>query len=150
MTKYLGIDYGSKYIGLAVSDSDGKMAFPLKLLSVTGKTSVAIEKILVEIQDHHVDAIVIGLPKNMDNSEGPQAKLTRQFAEELAKHTDKPIHFHDERLSSFAAEKLLAGPDQKTTRSNRLRNSTKAKRPKRRIDPVAAQVILQGFLDIQS
>ena len=88
--------------------------------------------------EYEVEAFVVGLPLNMDDTEGKQAKIARRFGDELARATGKPVRFWDERLSSVAARELLEGA--KLTRKKR----------KARIDRVAAQVILQSFLDVRT
>ena len=130
--RYLAIDYGQKRTGLAVCDAEERLACPLAVL--TGQKNL-IADISDEVKRQAVDAIVLGLPLNMDDTEGPAAKNVRNFAEQLKKHFDIPIHFHDERLSSFDAEKKLSG----------IKLTTKKK--KKLLDAVAAAAILQSFLD---
>ena len=130
--RYLAIDYGEKRTGLAICDAGENVASPLKVILGHG---LLIPHILEAIQRENVEAIVIGLPLNMDDTEGPQVKRVKAFAAELKKNTTIPIHFHDERLSSFEAEKKLSGID--LTR----------KRKKKRLDAIAAAGILQSFLD---
>ena len=130
--RYLAIDYGDKRTGLAVCDADEMLASPLAVL--TGQPPLT-SQILEIIKREAIEAAVLGLPLNMDGSEGAQAKLIRQFARELQKHTDIPIHFYDERLTSFEAEKKLSAVD--LTR----------KKKKKWLDAVAAAAILQSFLD---
>lgn len=131
--RYLAIDYGLKRTGLAICDEGETIASPLKVLT-EGK--VLIETIVKIAGEEQADAFVVGLPFNMDDSEGPQAKLVREFAKALGKQIDLPIHFQDERLSSFDAEGKLAGL---YTR----------KKKKGRLDAVAAASILQSFLEIK-
>ncbi len=130
--RYLAIDYGLKRTGLAVCDADETLASPLVVL--TGQGGL-IEKIRRIITDQAVDAIVFGLPLNMDGAEGDQAKRVRDFAAELIKQIGLPLFFQDERLSSFDAEKKLAALG--ITR----------KKKKKHLDAVAAATILQTFLD---
>ncbi len=130
--RYLAIDYGLKRTGLAVCDADETLASPLVVL--TGQGGL-IEKIRRIITDQAVDAIVFGLPLNMDGAEGDQAKRVRDFAAELIKQIELPLFFQDERLSSFDAEKKLAALG--ITR----------KKKKKHLDAVAAATILQAFLD---
>ncbi len=130
--RYLAIDYGLKRTGLAVCDADETLASPLVVL--TGQGGL-IEKIRRIITDQAVDAIVFGLPLNMDGAEGDQAKRVRDFAAELIKQSELPLFFQDERLSSFDAEKKLAALG--ITR----------KKKKKHLDAVAAATILQAFLD---
>ncbi|MBI1826824.1 MAG: Holliday junction resolvase RuvX [Planctomycetes bacterium] len=132
--RYLGIDYGQKRIGLAVGDSQSRIATPIGTIHET-KADRQLAESINRIEEYAVNALVIGLPLNMDGSEGPQAKETRMFADQLAKASGKPVHFHDERLSSFSAQELVG----KISRTR--------KKKRRPIDSIAAQVILQEFLD---
>lgn len=146
MPKYLAIDYGIGHIGLAISDPAGRIAFPWKLLAWPGSDEKAAGQLLPIIQDQQIDNIVIGLPLNMNGSQGPQAELTDKFARQLGKLTDKPIEFWDERLSSIAAQKLFA-QQVDTSAAGRGRKKRTAAKSRRRVDPVAAQIILQACLD---
>ncbi|MHC4695115.1 MAG: Holliday junction resolvase RuvX [Planctomycetota bacterium] len=135
MTRYLGIDYGTKRIGLAVSDAETDIASPLTAIDARGSVAAQAKAVAEIATDYVADAFVVGLPLNMDDTEGRQAELTRAFGDELAYLTDLPVHYHDERLSSLWADELLAPAE--LTR----------KKKKRHLDPVAAQVMLQDFLD---
>ena len=128
----MAVDYGAARTGLAVCDADETIASPLDVLR--GPKDL-LEKVVRRIETEGIEAIVIGLPLNMDGSEGPQAKQVRTFAGQLKTRVHLPIYFQDERLSSFGAEKKL-----QTT------GLTKAKR-RDRLDAVAAAEILQAFLD---
>ena len=130
--RYLAVDHGDKRTGLALCDKSETFASPLKVL--TGQAGL-INEISEIIQNEKVDAVVIGLPLNMDDTEGPRAKRVRKFASELEKQIDVEVLFFDERLSSFDAEQKLAGLD--LTR----------KKKKKHLDAVAAASILQSFLD---
>ncbi len=107
MPCFLGIDYGTKRIGLAVSDSDASIASPLAVIEVRGNLAEHTRAVVAAAREYEVDAFVVGLPKNMDGTESRQAKITRNFADELARTGSKPVHFWDERLSSFTAQELL-------------------------------------------
>jgi len=130
--RYLAIDYGKKRTGLAICDSNETIASPLDI--ILGQKQL-LEKIKDTIRRENVEAVVLGLPLNMNGSHGPQAKLVCSFAERLKNHLNIPIHFQDERLSSFAAEEKLADA-----------NLTIAKKRKL-LDAIAAAEILQGFLE---
>ena len=130
--RYLAIDHGNKRTGLAICDADETIASPLAVLRERGTLAKRIAEI---IQTENVDAIVLGLPLNMDGSEGGQAKLVRKFAETLMARTDVPLHFQDERLSSFGAEEKL-----------REAGMTRKKKAKR-LDAIAAAEILTAFLE---
>ncbi|CUK02313.1 Holliday junction resolvase RuvX [Shimia thalassica] len=134
MQAIMGLDLGTKTIGVAVSDSFQSVATPLE--TVKRKKFGVDAARLLEIIDHRsIGVIVLGLPRNMDGSEGPRCQSTRAFARNLAQLTAIPITFWDERLSTVAAERALLEAD--TTRKRRAEV----------IDHVAASYILQGVLD---
>ena len=130
--KYLAIDYGDKRTGLAICDAEEMIASPLTVIH--GQKDL-LKKIKDIVEDEKVNAIVLGLPLNMDDSQGPQAKLVLKFADQLKAHIDIPLHFQDERLSTFSAEEKLAAAD-----------FTRGKK-KKRLDAVAAAQILEAFLE---
>ena len=132
--RLLGLDLGTKTIGLAISDSDWSIASPVRTLMRSKFTHDAME-LLAYAEDEVVGGVVIGLPLNMDGSEGPRAQATRAFIRNLAKTTDLPVFFQDERLSTFEADQVMISSD-----------VSRAKRAQR-IDAVAASVILQAALD---
>jgi putative holliday junction resolvase len=132
--RILGLDVGTRWIGLALSDSSLMIATPFQTLEKDGFKKVA--KVLVRIiKEHHIIALVIGLPKNMDGTEGPQSQSTRQFAENFKNFYSIPIIFWDERLTSVEAERRMLEADV----SRRKRDI--------HIDQVAASIILQSFLE---
>jgi putative Holliday junction resolvase len=135
----LGIDYGARRVGLALSDAGGKLATPLDVLQVSSPQQ-AIELILPILRREGVERIVVGLPLNMDDSTGPAARIVISWAGELASGSGKPVIFVDERLSSFAAEQALI--DRKRGGEKMTR-----KRKKSRLDALAATRFLQQFLD---
>jgi len=130
----IGLDLGTKTIGVAVSDTTLSVATPIKTIK-RKKFSLDANHLLGIISNKNCCGIIIGLPKNMDGSEGPRAQSTRAFARNFSAKTELPITFWDERLSTVAAEKALLEAD--TTRKRRAEV----------IDHVAAAYILQGFLD---
>jgi putative Holliday junction resolvase len=130
--RYLAIDYGTKRTGLAICDASETIASPLTVLH--GQKWL-LKKIAEIIEAENVEAIVLGLPLNMTGTESSQTKLVRKFAEKLKEHISVPIHYQDERLSSFGAEEKLAPAD-----------FTRGKR-KKRIDAIAAAEILEAFLE---
>ena len=130
----IGLDLGTKTIGVAVSDIILSVATPIKTIK-RKKFSIDSDQLLGIISVKNCCGIIFGLPKNMDGSEGPRAQATRAFARNFSKKTTLPISFWDERLSTVAAEKALLEAD--TTRKRRAEV----------IDHVAAAYILQGFLD---
>ena len=130
----IGLDLGTKTIGVAVSDTILSVATPIKTIK-RKKFSADADQLLKIISIKNCCGVVVGLPKNMDGSEGPRAQSTRAFARNFSAKTQLPITFWDERLSTVAAEKALLEAD--TTRKRRAEV----------IDHVAAAYILQGFLD---
>jgi putative Holliday junction resolvase len=134
MTSYLGIDYGTKRIGIAAGDDVTRLASPITTLAAHDRTDRDAESVASIADDYGAAAFVLGLPLNMDGTEGPQAKLVRAFGAALAKRTGMAVHYVDERLSSYAADDLLRPAD--LTR----------KKKKNVQDAVAAAVILQSFL----
>jgi len=130
--RYLAIDYGAKRTGLAICDSDETIASPLAVIQ--GQKEL-LRKITEVVRAEHVEAVVLGLPLNMSGSESAQTRLVLKFAERLKAHLHIPVHFQDERLSSFGAEEKLAPA-----------GFTRAKRRKR-LDAIAAAEILKAFLE---
>ena len=129
-----GLDLGEKTIGVAVSDSFCTIASPLETIR-RRKFTVDAEHLLAIIDKRRIGGIILGLPFNMDGSEGPRCQSTRAFARNLARLTELPIGFWDERLSTVAAQRALLEAD------------TSRKRRSEVIDHVAAGYILQGALD---
>ncbi|MCR9150413.1 MAG: Holliday junction resolvase RuvX [Rhodobacteraceae bacterium] len=129
-----GLDLGEKTIGVAVSDRLRRVATPLTTIR-RRKFGLDAEALMKIVADREIGGLVLGLPRNMDGSEGPRCQSTRAFARNLSRLTDLPITFWDERLSTVAAERALLEAD--TTR----------KRRSEVIDHVAAGYILQGLLD---
>lgn len=132
-----GIDYGTKRIGLAIGDPQGGIASPLTTLTVQSNLDDQVQRVIEAVREYDVAQWVVGLPLNMDDTEGPQAKATRKFGRRLEELSGRQVHFWDERLSSLVADEYLA--EAQLTR----------KKKKARRDRVAAQVILQTFLEAQ-
>jgi len=130
--RYLAVDYGAKRTGLAICDPAETLASPLAVIE--GQKDLP-KKIAEVVEAENVEAIVLGLPLNMDDSTGPQARLVFQFAEQLEKVLNIPIHFQDERLSTFSAAEKLASAD------------FTMKKKKKRLDAIAAAEILEAFLE---
>lgn len=130
----VGLDLGEKTIGVAISDLRRSVATPIEVIRRVKFTQDAA-RLLDLLAARNVEGIVLGLPLNMDGSEGPRVQSTRAFAANLARLTNLPIIFWDERLSTVAAERALLEAD------------TSRKRRKEVIDQVAAGYILQGALD---
>ena len=132
--KLLGLDLGTRTIGVAVSDGMRYTATPLETIKRTKFTTDA-ERLLELIAENAAVALVLGLPLNMDGSEGPRAQSTRAFARNLGQKTPLPILFWDERLSTSAVTRMLIEAD------------TRRERRAQVVDKLAASYILQGFLD---
>lgn len=138
--RILGLDYGSKTVGVAVSD-------PLKITAQTVGTIVRKEenklrKTLARIEElvkeYEVESIVLGLPKNMNNSLGDRAEKTMEFRSMVERRTGLPVVLWDERLTTVAAERTL------------IESSVRRENRKEYIDQIAASFILQGYLDARS
>lgn len=134
MSALAGLDFGDKTIGVAISDRLRSVATPTETIRRKKFTQDA-EALLKLLAAREVSGIVLGLPRNMDGSEGPRCQKTRAFARNLSQLTELPITFWDERLSSVAADRAMLEADM-----------SRAKRADK-IDQVAAGVILQGALD---
>lgn len=134
--RYLAIDLGDKRTGLAVGDVETGFITPLEVIqrSRTSQHAELLRAIHSAIDEHGPDGLVIGLPLNMDGTEGDRAKIVRDFAVDLVQSTGLTVHFQDERLTSFAAEKHL-------DRSGRTHKQKKHLR-----DALAAAEILRDFL----
>ena len=132
--RLLGLDLGEKTIGLALSDPGLSVASPITTIRRTKFTADAKELLRI-VAERQVGGLVIGLPLNMDGSEGPRCQSVRQFAANLMKLQDLPILFWDERLSTVAVERDMIAADM-----------SRAKRAKV-VDQAAAAFILQGVLD---
>ena len=129
-----GLDLGTKTIGVAISDGLRQIASPLGVIQRTKFTQDS-QVLIAMLADRGAAGIILGLPRNMDGSEGPRAQSTRAFARNLSPLISVPIGLWDERLSTVAAERALIEAD--TSRARRARV----------IDQVAAGYILQGALD---
>ena len=143
MEKYqmriMGLDFGSKTTGVAVSDPLGLTAQGLETIvrkdeNKLRQTCARIEEL---IEEYHIEAIVLGYPKNMNNTSGERAEKTESFKEMLERRTGKPVILWDERLTTIAAERML------------MESGVRRENRKAVIDKVAAALILQGYLDSQ-
>ncbi len=132
ITRILGLDVGDVRIGVALSDPLGILASPLTIITRTDEKSDT--EIIVEIiRQNQVGRLVVGLPLSMDGSLSRQAEKVRAFVTELSRHTDVPVKFQDERLSTVSAKRIIRGV-RKTSKGTRY-------------DAVAAALILQSYLD---
>jgi putative Holliday junction resolvase len=132
--RVLGLDVGTKTIGLALSDVTRSVATPYDTIRRSKFTADA-KTIRQVVEENQVGALVIGLPLNLDGSEGPRAQSTRAFARNLAAHVEVPMVFWDERLSTAAVERHLIEAD------------VSRKRRAEVVDRMAAAYILQGALE---
>ena len=137
MTRILGIDYGEHRIGVAISDPMCMLSTPVETLQVTGMNK-AVEQVASIVKAREVAKILVGLPLHMNNTKGELAHLCEKFAEKLRKHTGREVVMWDERLTSKEAERVLLAAD-----------VSRAKR-KKVIDKMAAQILLQSYLDAQA
>ena len=132
--KYLAIDYGQKRTGIAVSDSGGSMAFPRRTIQMRTREAF-FEELLALLEAEAPDALVIGLPVNLDGEETLTTRQTRNFAKNLKKKTPLPLFWMEEALSSFEAEIDLRQAGRSAAKSRAV------------LDQQAAVRILQSFLD---
>ncbi len=132
--KYLAVDYGDKRTGLADCDISGLVASGIGTVSEGGMRNTAI-RVAKEAQSRSCKRIIVGLPKNMDGSEGERAEVVKAFAAILAELTDIPIEFYDERMTTMEAYRFLG------------ETGTYGKKRKEAIDTLSAQIILQNYLD---
>jgi putative Holliday junction resolvase len=132
--KILGLDLGTKTIGVAVSDGMRYSATPLETIKRTKFTQDA-ERLDQLIAQNQIVAIILGLPLNMDGSEGPRVQSTRAFARSLSQRITLPIAFWDERLSTSAVTRMMIEADLRRDRRAEI------------VDKLAASYILQGALD---
>lgn len=132
--RLLGLDVGSKTIGLAISDTSRTIASPLETIQ-RQKFTADVARLEEITREFTIGAIVIGLPINMDGSEGPRCQSVRQFGANLLERIDLPVAFWDERLSTAAVTRTLLAADSSRRRRSQL------------VDKLAASYILQGALD---
>lgn len=132
----MGLDIGTKTIGVAISDSLGLTAQGLTTIRRKNReVDLAVLKKLA--QQHGVEQLVVGLPRNMNGTCGPQAARVREFGGKIERELGLPVYFYDERLTTVAADRVLLEAD------------LSRKRRRKVVDQVAASLILQGFLDRQ-
>lgn len=135
--RVMGLDVGSKTVGVAVSDPFGWTAQGIEIIKIDEENEVyGLERVGELIQQYEVSRIVVGLPKNMNNSIGPRAEASMHYADLLKEAFDLPIDFEDERLTTVQAERMLIEE-----------GNTSRKKRKKVIDKLAAVMILQNYLD---
>ncbi len=134
--RYMGLDLGSKTLGIALSDPSGIIANAIGTISFAeGNYADAINKTLDLAISHHVDTIVLGHPKNMDGTQGFQARIAENFKSELERRTNVNVLLWDERLTTRIANQTM------------IAVGTKRKDKKLKVDQLAATIILQSYLD---
>ncbi len=135
MERWIGIDYGTRRIGVAIADPGGTIASPAAVLRASGSVPGDARLVMQWASSMDAGGFVVGLPLNMDGSESAQTKLSQAFANALGKRTELEVVLWDERLTSFAADQVLDVANVGRSRRKTLR------------DAIAAQVMLQSFLD---
>lgn len=133
--RYLGLDLGSRTLGMAVSDALGMIASSYKIVRHNEEYDRLLDEVQATVEEKKIEAIVLGLPKNMNNTIGPKGELSFQFKEKLENKLGIPVFLEDERLTTKQAENIL------------INNDTSRKKRKKVIDSMAATIILQSYLD---
>ncbi|MBD7943789.1 MULTISPECIES: Holliday junction resolvase RuvX [Psychrobacillus] len=134
--RIMGLDVGSRTVGVAISDALGWTAQGIETIKINEDVQeFGIERIDELVKQHQVSEFVVGFPKNMNNSIGPRAEASEQFAKLLTDKYNFPVTLWDERLTTMAAERMLIDAD------------VSRKKRKQVIDKMAAVMILQGYLD---
>ena len=132
--KYLGVDYGDKRTGLSECDPGGTLASAISTISEGGMRNTAV-RVVKEAESRGCKKIIIGLPKNMDGTEGNRVDTVRAFADIVKELTTIPVDFCDERMSTMVAYRFLDGA------------GTFGKKRKNVIDALSAEIILQSYID---
>ncbi|MDQ0214620.1 putative Holliday junction resolvase [Oikeobacillus pervagus] len=134
----MGLDVGSKTVGVAVSDELGWTAQGIETIKINEEKNVfGFDRIKELVNEYEIEKFVVGFPKNMNNTVGPRGEASQAYAKKLEELFHLPVHLWDERLSTMAAERVLLEAD------------VSRKKRKKVIDKMAAVMILQGYLDSQ-
>ena len=133
--RYLGLDLGSRTLGVAKSDSLGMIASSYTVIRHNEEYDRLLTEVVKLVDELGIDAVVLGFPKNMNNTIGPKGELSKEFKEKLEKMIDKPVYLQDERLTTKSATDMLI--------TGNVRRSDR----KKVVDAVAATIILQSYLD---
>lgn len=136
--RVLGIDYGEKRIGLALSDPSGVVATPWQVIAAAPSQRRTVTRIAALAQEAKAQQVVIGLPLRMDGSDGPAAENVRRFGTRLQAELTIPVRYCDERFSTVTAEQAL------------IAGGTRRQRRKQVVDKLAAQIMLQHFLEMEA
>ena len=135
--RLMGLDVGSKTVGVAISDPLGFTAQGLEIIPINeNKGEFGLERLAELVKDYKVQKFVIGLPKNMNNTSGPRVEASQAYGDKLKERFDLPVDYQDERLTTVQAERMLV-EEADISRGKR----------KKVIDKLAAQLILQNYLD---
>lgn len=134
--RLLALDLGQRRIGLAVGDTEGRLAAPVGALPRLGKAR-DVQAVLEQARKHHADSLLVGIPYNIDSSVGPRARFALAFCAALRQASTLPVAPWDERLSTVQAEQALRA------------SGAKPSRDRARLDAASAAVILQSYLDTQ-
>lgn len=133
--RYLGLDLGSRTLGMAISDKTGLIASNYQVVRHQEDYNQLLDVISTVVKEKEIDEIILGFPKNMNNTIGEKGKLSQDFKQMLESKLHLPVHLVDERLTTVQAQNLL------------LSNDTSRKKRKKVVDSVAATIILQSYLD---
>lgn len=133
--RYLGLDLGSKTLGMALSDASGLIASPHQVIRHNENYEQLLSEVKRVVEEKNVQEIVLGLPKNMNNTIGEKGNLSLLFKSQLEDLLKIPVHLQDERLTTVEAQNIL------------LKQDASRKKRKQVIDEVAATIILQSYLD---
>ncbi|GAB6929420.1 Holliday junction resolvase RuvX [Paenibacillus sp. JCM 10914] len=134
MKRIMGLDYGDRRIGVAISDVFGWTAQGLEVIE-RRRDGGELDRIAELVKEHEVGEVVVGLPKNMNGTIGPRGEICMEFASTLRESLSLPVHLWDERLSTVSAERTLLEAD------------VSRKKRKQVVDKMAASLILQNYLD---
>ena len=133
--RYLGLDLGSRRLGVSISDPNGIISSAYKVIEHNEEYEKLVEDIKKIVSDEKIEKIVLGLPKNMNNTIGPKGELSYKFKEMLEEKIDKEVILVDERLTTKEATDVL------------IKGNTSRKKRKKVVDSLAATIILQSYLD---
>jgi len=144
--RILGLDVGERRIGVAAADSETRVALPVGVVERTelAADAAAIARVM---EEQKAEALVLGLPISLNGSLGPQAKVVREFGDQLSARLGLPVEYWDERLSTVEAQRRLAPPTSRGRQSKASRSSKGRRAPAGRLDAMAAAIILQSYLD---
>ena len=130
----MSVDLGKARTGIAVSDATNQFAFPKEVITEYNSEKL-VNKVCFAAEKYSAELIVVGLPKNMDGTEGERSEVVRAFAKLLSEYTDIPLDFYDERMTTMVAYRFLG------------ETGTYGKKRKSCVDTLSAQIILQNYLD---